>query len=116
MKLFDLGINLLQQFNPEDGEDFPLLKRQAEDWANDQIIDAEKNGKKNIGSITAGWNKLWFVRVAVGFLYIYLSRAILDYLNPVASGKEAKRGSDYERDDVQSRYERFLKFEEYEKG
>lgn len=113
MRLFHLPINLLEEFNPQD-EDFDELKAHADKAAADSILEAETTGKPTLTSKAAKWNKDWLVRVVCGIAYIFLRRNIMDYLNPAASRNGYKTVTDDE--DLQKKYQAWLKFMEYEKG
>lgn len=112
MKLVQLPIKVLQQFNPAD-EDFAELETKAGVWVKNEAIEAEQKKTKTFGSVVAMLNEHWFARIVCGFVYIFANRAILDYLNPSPSAVKRKRYDDEEsEEEMAEKYERYLRWSE----
>jgi len=87
MNLIRLIMRLLYKFTPVEEEEYRKINDEAEQWWLSVRIDEEagtdkdKTGHPKSLVSFAKFAEMWYSKVVFAFLYIYMVREIMDYLN-----------------------------------
>lgn len=109
MKPFQLPVDLLKKFTPDD-EDFPHLKAKMDEKIALMRIRIEKGEGSAIDKFCVKWNEDAVVRVICGYLYLFFQRPIHNWVNGITG--EGDEDSEQNSDDMQAKYLKYLAFEE----
>lgn len=77
MWIHNMALKLAERFTPMSTQEVDQMQRDANEWWSN--IDPNAEG---VQPKVKKYASLWYVRLAVAFLYIYLVREIQDFLNP----------------------------------